>query len=86
MEANFICLRYFYVNEYSTNVSEEVSLFSLDGLIELIWRGKSPFSWFKNQAEFVDSDCDVNVEPDLFDLVNNERNKYEKALQGIDDF
>ena len=86
MEADLICLRRYYVNEYGADVSEEVNLFSLDALIELIWKGKNPFIWFREEAEFIDSTCDVNVEEDLCNLVNEERSKFNKAFQGIDDF
>lgn len=87
IEADLICLRRYYVNEYGTDVSEEVSTFSLDDLIELIWKGKSPFSWFKSQAEIIDSDCDVSLEEYLFNLVDNEISEYEKNLHGwSDDF
>lgn len=76
MEAYLICLRHFFVNEYGVDVSEEIATFSIHELIELIWRGESPFSWFKNEAEFINPNCQVSIEKDLFDFVNHEIDKY----------
>lgn len=79
-EANWISLRYFYVTEDGTNVFEEVATFLFDNLIDLIWRGKSPYSWFKNQAEFINPTCEINVEADLFARIEEEIMVYGKML------
>lgn len=85
-EGNFISLRYFYVTEEGTNVFEEAAFFWFDDLIDLIWRGKSPYSWFKNQAEFIDSTCELNVEADLFARIEEELIVYGKMVKCGNEF
>lgn len=85
-EGNFVILRYFYVTEDGTNVFEEVASFWFDNLIDLIWRGKSPYSWFKSQAEFIDPDCELNVEADLFARVEEELKVYGKMKCCAEEF
>lgn len=77
---SFISLRHFYVSENDTNVFEEVAYFWFDDLIDLIWRGKSPYSWFKNQADFINPDCKLNVEADLFVRIEEEVRVYGKMV------
>lgn len=61
-------------------VSEEVTTIRFDDLINLIWRGENPYDWLKSQAEFINPDCELNVEEDLFARIEEEISVYDSMV------